>query len=458
MGRLGDLMVKMNSPSVLLLSFIFATIGGGANAKSHQILPAGAATQSLKNGLDVILLPLDTPGLVSVQTWMEVGSGDEVEPGSTGFAHFFEHLMFHGTPALSGKARELRLLELGFEENAWTSQDATNYHLLGSVDGLGEVLEIEADRFSHLTLNAEGVRREAGAVYGEFRKGLAYPENAINKTLWGLAFTRHPYSHDTIGIEADVAAMPNELERARTFFRTHYRPDRALLVLSGDLPMETIMAQVEQTYGRWELGDRPAAATITVEPRQRSERREILRWNGAPTSDRLVMGWRVPGERQAPGQVVNNALLASLIGSKTSGLYQGLVVRERVAHDLSTNAWGGTDEPGLFEVWVTLTSPGSHGVAGAAIDQAVIDLQGLTPEVFAAAKGKLLRKWKLALAGPESWGSMIGSYAQILGSMDGVEQALTALDEVTLDDFKQFVATHLVKSQRTTIVFVGGSE
>jgi predicted Zn-dependent peptidase len=97
-------------------------------------------------------------------------------------------------------------------------------------------------------------------------------------------------------------------------------------------------------------------------------------------------------------------------------------------------------------------------VAGAAIDQAVSQLQDLSPEVFAAAKGKLLRKWKLSLAGPESWGSMIGSYAQILGSMDGVEQALTALDEVTLDDFKQFVATHLVKSQRTTIVFVGGSE
>ena len=80
---------------------------------------------TLDNGLRVIAMRDPTPGLVAVQTWISVGSGDEVTPGSSGYAHFFEHLMFHGTPTWSGPAREARLVALGVEENAWTSQDET---------------------------------------------------------------------------------------------------------------------------------------------------------------------------------------------------------------------------------------------------------------------------------------------------------------------------------------------
>ena len=137
------------------------------------------------------------------------GRPHEVAPGTTGFAHFFEHLMFHGTEALPAEAREDRLLELAAEENAWTSEDDTCYHLLFPAQQLEAVLRLEVDRFSALVLTDEGVRRESGAVYGEFRKSRSNPEMLLWEALWSTAFAVHPYGHSTLGLEADIAAMPD---------------------------------------------------------------------------------------------------------------------------------------------------------------------------------------------------------------------------------------------------------
>src|SRR5690606_28812999 len=149
--------------------------------------------------------------------WVRVGSGHEVVPGRTGFAHFFEHLMFFGTEALPLEARERAVLRLGADENAWTWVDQTVYHAVLPARHLPRWSAMEADRFQRLALRPEDVRREAGAVHGEWRKSVASPDEQLYKALMATAFEAHPYGHDTIGLEADIAAMPESWADALDF-------------------------------------------------------------------------------------------------------------------------------------------------------------------------------------------------------------------------------------------------
>ena len=131
----------------------FLCLGGALAAdEPDALLPPTLRIERLDNGLTVVAAPAPTPGIVAVQTWMDVGARDEVEAGMTGFAHFFEHLMFHGSEALPRDAREARLLALAVDENAWTDEDRTVYVSRAPAASLDALLEVEADRFADLSL------------------------------------------------------------------------------------------------------------------------------------------------------------------------------------------------------------------------------------------------------------------------------------------------------------------
>ena len=123
------------------------------------VFPYPVASHVLDNGLSVHVVPTPSEGVVSYYTWMNVGSRDEVDPGRTGFAHFFEHLMFLGTEKLSGDEREAALLTMAAEDNAWTWFDETVYHVTLAAPNLPRLIEMEADRFQGLVLTADDVQR-----------------------------------------------------------------------------------------------------------------------------------------------------------------------------------------------------------------------------------------------------------------------------------------------------------
>lgn len=321
-----------------------------ARAAPAGTFPYPVARRTLDNGLDVYVVPIPSPGVVAFATWMSVGSRDEVEAGRTGFAHFFEHLMFHGTPTFSRDGRERELLRLGIEDNAWTWLDETVYHGLLPADALPRYVEIEADRFRHLELDEAGVRREAGAVYGEFRKGQADPDQVLTERLQAAAFGVHTYGHDTIGLEADIAAMPEQLDAARTFFDRYYRPDLAVVLVVGDVEPEATFALVAGRFGAWERGvaERPA---VPPEPPQDAERRVHVDWSG-PATPRLAMTWKIPAHRaEDSAPAARLELAAHLLLSPTGDLERRLVREEGLAHAV----WGGRDttvDPGLLRVEV----------------------------------------------------------------------------------------------------------
>ncbi|MER3330043.1 MAG: insulinase family protein, partial [Candidatus Kapaibacterium sp.] len=156
-------------------------------------------------------------GIVSYYTLVRTGSRDEYEVGKTGFAHFFEHMMFRGTKKYPGTVYDSLIISIGADGNAYTTDDYTAYHLNLANEDLDLVMELESDRFQNLSYPEPDFKTESGAVYGEYRKNITDPGNVIWEKLKFTAFDKHTYKHSTIGFEEDIKAMPTLYEYSKEF-------------------------------------------------------------------------------------------------------------------------------------------------------------------------------------------------------------------------------------------------
>src|SRR5215471_20279025 len=161
-------------PPLVLLALAL----GAMNATTEQppagrILPFEAAEKTLPNGLRVIVVPTGFPNIVSLQIPVQTGSRNEVEPGKSGFAHLFEHMMFRGTKLYPPEKYQEILTKVGARQNAYPTNDFTNYHTTFSKEDLELMLRVEADRFENLSYSPEGFKTEARAVLGEYNKNSA---------------------------------------------------------------------------------------------------------------------------------------------------------------------------------------------------------------------------------------------------------------------------------------------
>ena len=178
--------------------------------------------RELENGLKVIVLKTDYPGVVSLQIPVQTGSRNEVEPGKSGFAHFFEHMMFRGTENYSQEQYGAMLKEVGADQNAYTTDDYTNYHVTFINEDLERMLMLEADRFQNLKYSEAQFKTEALAVKGEYLKNSASPFSKLFETVRKNAFKEHTYRHTTMGFLEDIEDMPNQLEYSYEFFDRWY--------------------------------------------------------------------------------------------------------------------------------------------------------------------------------------------------------------------------------------------
>ena len=325
----------------------------------------------LDNGLHLYVVPMPTPGAAAVYTWMQVGSRDEVDAGRTGFAHFFEHLMFFGTETLGGVEREQEILRLGIDENAWTWLDETVYHGVVSSRNVERYLQIEADNFQNLSLTVDNVQRESGAVYGEFRKGQASPDQALSEVLWRTAFTTHTYGHDTIGFEADIADMPTAHPYAMAFFDRFYRPEYTNLIVVGDVKPAEVEAWVRRDWGNWKPASVPRPV-IPTEPEQTELRDAVVDWS-TPTAARLVLAWKVPAHDPNDPRAARLDLIQDLLLSSIGPLPRRLVREAGVAYDVSGGRYSLVD-PSLFTIDVTLRDVGDAAAAEAIVREELAQL------------------------------------------------------------------------------------
>ena len=232
---------------------------------------------TLPNGLRVVFLEDHSTPIVHAEIWYHVGSKNE-RPGRTGFAHFFEHMMFKGSKNVEPEGHPSWISSVGGQSNAYTNEDATVFWQTFPAQYLPLVLWLEADRMATLRIDEDVFKTEREVVKEERRMRVEnQPYGRLNEIIYDQAFTVHPYKHPTIGSMKDLEAA--SVDDVRDFFRTYYVPDNATLVLVGDFDTKEATALVHQYFGRVPKAAKPVPRDIPKEPPQTKERRVRLEEN-----------------------------------------------------------------------------------------------------------------------------------------------------------------------------------
>jgi zinc protease len=211
------------------------------------------------------VVPTGFPNLVSVTIPVQTGSRNEVEPGKSGFAHFFEHMMFRGTKAYPPEKYQDIITKAGARQNAYTSDDLTNYYTTFAKQDLETVLKVEADRFQHLDYSEAAFKTESRAVLGEYNKNSANPMQKLFEVQRDAAFNTHTYKHTTMGFLKDIEDMPNQYQYSKVFFDRWYRPERTTIIIAGDVDPKSAIALVEKYWSGWKKAARTRCA-VPAEP------------------------------------------------------------------------------------------------------------------------------------------------------------------------------------------------
>jgi zinc protease len=302
-----------------------------AAADAAPVLPFKATEKTLANGLKVIVVPTGLPNLVALHIPVQTGSRNEVEPGKSGFAHFFEHMMFRGTPEYPPEKYQQVLTRAGARQNAFTSDDFTNYHTTFAKEDLETILRIEADRFQNLAYPEEAFKTEARAVLGEYNKNSANPISKLLEVQRDHAFTAHPYKHTTMGFLKDIEDMPNQFAYSRTFFQRWYRPEYTTLIVAGDVTPEVVLPLVEKYWGPWKGGRSDVA--IPAEPAPRGPVLAHVPWE-TPTLPWVTVAFRGPAFSETDKDFAALDLLLEIAFGSTSDLYKRLVEDEQKVDQL----------------------------------------------------------------------------------------------------------------------------
>jgi zinc protease len=313
---------------------------------AQDILPFKATEKALENGLKVIVVPTGFPNLVSIQIPVQTGSRNEVEPGKSGFAHFFEHMMFRGTKAYPPDVYNSIITKAGARQNAYTSDDLTNYHVTFAKEDLEKILEIEADRFKNLSYSEEAFKTEARAVLGEYNKNSQSPVRKLLEVQREHAYSTHTYRHTTMGFIKDIEDMPNQYEYAKTFFSRWYRPEKTTIIVAGDVEPDRVINLVQKYWGDWQRGT--FTVDIPQEPASKGPVYANVPWS-SQTLPWVTVGFRGPSFFQNADQAAFDVMLDLAFGS-TSDLYKRLVEQEQKVDQLFV--YGGPNfDPTLFTVF-----------------------------------------------------------------------------------------------------------
>ena len=296
----------------------------------------------LENGLRVLVHEDHSTPLAVVNIMYDVGSRDE-QAGQTGFAHLFEHLMFGGSIHIPDYDEPLQ--RAGGENNAYTTNDITNYYCTLPAENIETAFWLESDRMLSLAFSKKSLDVQRKVVCEEFK------EHYINKPygdIWHkmreLAYKVHPYQWMTIGKE--LSHVENaKIQDVKDFFFKHYRPSNAILVVAGKVKTEEIKQLAEKWFGTIEKGEK-YVRNLPIEPVQNEAR--LLEITSDVPLDAFLKTWHIAG-RMDKGYYVADLITDILSGGGSSRLYQKLVKEKQLFSAIDCYHFG-TVEPGLLAI------------------------------------------------------------------------------------------------------------
>ena len=418
-------------------------------ASSDAFFPYKYQLEKFPNGLQLITVPTDHPNLAAVYIVVRVGSRNEIEPGKTGFAHFFEHMMFRGSENYTPDQRDSIMKKAGAEVNAYTSDDRTVYHELFAKENLEDVLKVEADRFQRLKYPEAAFRTEALAVLGEYNKNNANPINKLFEVLREKAFDTHTYKHTTMGFLKDIEDMPNQYQYSLEFYNRYYRPENVTILVVGDVKPDNVKALVQKYFGEWKRGN--YSPPIPPEPPQKAARVAHVDWP-APTLPFVVVAYHGPAYSDSKKEKAALDFLESVAFGEDSELYQKLVLKEQKVDVLATS-FDNQIDPELFAI-ISRVKDGKD--VDYVKNEILATLKKFSDETIPAQKLADTRsrmKYGTALGWNSSAAiaSYLAPYIALSGTPETVNRLFATYETITPEDVRDAARKVFAENNRTIV-------
>jgi zinc protease len=405
------------------------------------------------NGLRVLMVEDHEAPVVNVQVWYHVGSRDE-RPGQTGFAHFFEHLMFDGTTNLGPDEFSNYIVKAGGMDNAYTTEDTTVFWETIPSSILPVALWLEADRMRNLDISDRSFKNEREVVKEERRQRFDnQPYGDVVEVLYAHAFTVHPYKHMPIGSMEDLERA--SLGDVRGFYNTYYVPNNATLAVVGDFSPDGLRASVEQYFGPIPQGQ-PVHRDIPAEPPQTAPR--TLKLNEDVALPAVIEGYHMPADGTPDAYPVR---LASkiLAQGESSRIYRRLVYEEQMA--LEADSQGNfTEDPNLFFVLAVLNSGFTPAQAEGEIASVLAGLRDhpVGEQELEKAKDEILGDLIVSHQSTQSRADELGYDAVVLKDAELVNTEVERFLAVTPADIQRVARTYFVPENMTRIEVIPGGK
>ena len=418
--------------------------------RSTPVFPYKIQKTTLENGLTVMSVPYDSPGIIAYYTVVRTGSRNEVEKGRSGFAHFFEHMMFRGTDAFPEEKYNDILKALGADSNAFTNDDCTTYHMTIPATALATAVQIEADRFQNLKYDEPSFQKEARAVLGEYNKSASSPFQKLNEVMQNTAYTTHTYKHTTIGFLEDIQDMPNQYAYSKVFFDRWYRPENCTVVVAGDVKHEELLSLARRYYGSWKRG--ASNVEIPVEPAQTEPKSARVTWP-LPTLPTLILGYHTPAAQPSDPDTAALAALAQMVFGETGPLYQDLVLKEQKVVALACEP-GTNRDPGLFQIIVRVRKPDDLAYVRERIARALAEAAGMPidPARLTAIKSHLRYEFAGSLDSADAIAGAVSEAIAVTGTPESINALFDAYERLTATDLQRVASRYFQPSNETAVV------
>jgi zinc protease len=428
---------------VLYRSQAAGETGGG------KLFPYAYFVDDLPNGLRLVTVPTDYPNMVALYIVVRAGSRDEVEPGKSGYAHLFEHLMFRGSDHYTPEQRDALMKRAGADTNASTNQDRTTYYAVFSKEDLNDVLAEEADRFQRLKYSEPAFKTESLAVLGEYNKNSSEPIRKLEEVLSETAFTRHTYAHTTMGYLKDIQDMPNQYAYSLEFYKRFYRPEYTTVVIVGDITRDTTLQLTRKYFGGWAHGSHMPA--IPQEPPQMESRVAHVDWP-SPTLPWLAVAYKAPAYSDEVKDKVALDLLSDVAFGPNSELRHRLVLEEQKVDDLFVD-FGNHPDPELFTAFARIKN--ANDIDGVR-DQVLSTFARFTTETVDQAKldatrSRIRYSFALRMNSSPAVAAALAPYILLRRTPETIDKVFALYQQVTPQDIRMMAAKYFTDRNRTVV-------
>jgi zinc protease len=406
----------------------------------------GITEYRLTNGLRVLLLPDDSKPTVTVNITYFVGSRHEGY-GEAGMAHLLEHLLFKGTPGHPNIPAAFK--ERGGDFNGTTWYDRTNYYetFPASPENLEFALKLEADRMLNSHVSAADLKSEMTVVRNEFEMGENSPQGVLSQRMMATAFEWHNYGKSTIGNRSDIERVP--IGALQAFYRRHYQPDNALLIVAGKFDPAAALSLVDRHFAALKASGEAREATYTEEPPQDGERSVRLRRVGSTPLAGVVYHIPAGGHEEFPAVEVLQRILTTEVSGR---LYKSLV-QTRLAAEVGGMTFS-LHDPGVIEIMAQAagetTGPQLLAALLATLDETAAT--GVRDDEVGRVRAALLKERELTAADSKQLAIQLSEWAA-QGDWRLYFLHRDRLEALTVDQVSAAAAKYLKPDNRTVGLF-----